>query len=77
MKPHPLIDQLYYQSITQCITQAAMEDKFGLCRNQINKWETAYCSPNLHNFIAWANALGYDVTLTTGGSIDKTNSPPR
>jgi transcriptional regulator with XRE-family HTH domain len=42
---------------------ASLANQIGVSLNSIGHWESGGVVPNARNFVAWADALGYDVTL--------------
>lgn len=61
---NPLIKTLRNFRLAAGIPTTQLGIKTGLGVNSIRNWERGHNFPVLPNFIAWANALGYDVTLT-------------
>lgn len=60
---YPLIDQLKAHRKEKKLSQIALEDISGYSATQISYWETGYRYPKIHQFVDWANALGYEVVL--------------
>jgi DNA-binding XRE family transcriptional regulator len=42
---------------------ASIASQIGASRNAVGTWESGGVVPNARSFVAWADALGFDVTL--------------
>lgn len=60
---HPWATILREARVNAKLRQIDLVDKIGYATNSVQVWETGQVQPSLFNFIAWANALGYDVRL--------------
>jgi transcriptional regulator with XRE-family HTH domain len=60
---HPIITQLRRERQKTC-TQAEMARRCGTSRGNISDWEYGRFSPTLAHLTAWADALGFELTLT-------------
>lgn len=65
MYRHPLVEQLIKARVALGISQRDLASKVqgNAAGAPLWRWETQGRNPNLHNFIAWANALGFNVKL--------------
>ena len=61
---HPIIKQLRRARCAQALTADELAAKIGCPTSSIWKWESGTSCPLFLNLEAWANALGYDITLT-------------
>lgn len=59
----PIIRELYHRRIEKHINGKVLAKRCGFHENSIYNWERGRHEPNLASFIAWANALGMEVTL--------------
>jgi DNA-binding XRE family transcriptional regulator len=59
-----LLTTLISARAEQKLTCEGIAEKIGCHRNSVNGWENQRNCPNLDSFIAWAQTLGYEVTLT-------------
>lgn len=60
---NPYLDTLRQARIKQGRTQTDVAVHIGSAPNSVVYWETDRAAPSIHNYIAWANALGYKVKL--------------
>ncbi len=59
---HPIFHYLIMARRRQKISQDELAIRIGVAINLVNRWERG-AMPQTANLIAWANALGFDVTL--------------
>ena len=60
----PLIRALRDARLASATNQISLTQTIGVSANIISHWESGRHEPRLSLLIAWANALGFDVTLT-------------
>ena len=60
----PFIQLLRRERLAQKLSFYSLADKSGYAYQALMSWEHGRRSPRFRCFIDWANALGYDVTLT-------------
>lgn len=63
-EPHPAIAALRAERRRRGITQAAIADAMQTSVPALSSIETGRKCPNLHTLIRYADALGYDLTIT-------------
>lgn len=63
----PVILALTTARLAQNVTQSAIERKAGLSNRYISRLERGAKSPSLDSLERWADALGYEITLTHRG----------
>lgn len=49
------------------LSQKTVAEKAGFAISQISIWERGLTTPNLANYVAWANALGMEVAVGAVG----------
>lgn len=64
MDRDPIIDTLHGARLDAGITQQKLADRIGCTRNEVCYWEIDHKIPRLDRLRLWAEALGYDVSLT-------------
>ena len=62
-KLHSVVVELIAVRLAWNMTQADLADLIGVHKNTMTKYETGVYQPKLSHLIAWANALGYDLTI--------------
>ncbi|MHA1539775.1 MAG: helix-turn-helix domain-containing protein [Alphaproteobacteria bacterium] len=72
--PHPLIRKLFYTRKGEGISQKDLARVAGLNKDAILTWERGKASPNLINFEACLNALGYDLVIIKRIEREKSQS---
>lgn len=53
---------------TRRLGQGRVAARLGRCRVSVMRWELGHCSPSLDATAAWAEALGYRLTLVPAES---------
>ena len=65
----PLIRQLRAERLHRDMTLAEVGARSGYTAQQICQWETGARRPRLFGFVAWCNALDFNVTLVKGKAV--------
>jgi transcriptional regulator with XRE-family HTH domain len=60
----PIIEQLKNLRISLDMTQQAVAQLMGAKQSMVSEWESGNKQPRLASLHRWAEALGYDLTLT-------------
>lgn len=61
----PILDELRAERLRRGLSQRAVARLIGRSTYQtVYQWESGLNNPTLANLRAWADVLGYDVTLT-------------
>lgn len=60
---NPLILKLRTSRQLHQLTTETLSKRIGISQGQLTNWELGKQCPSFTNFIAWANALGYHLTL--------------
>ena len=68
MRAHPLIAVLREERRTQGISQSRLALRIGVHNAQVCQWEKGERRPMLDNFVAFANALGFELELVRKGT---------
>jgi transcriptional regulator with XRE-family HTH domain len=67
---HPLVAELLQTRWDRRVTAKFIADRIGVVPTVYSRWEQGICNPQLSTFVAWANALKFNVVLqpmeTTG-----------
>lgn len=63
-RPGGLLAELRRIRIEKDIGQEILCERIGIPRNTLSGWECGHMKPGLFLLQAWANALGYELTLT-------------
>ncbi len=59
----PLLAALRAERLARGVSLDQLGQRAGFAHDLIGKWERGARSPRLANAVAWANALGFDLTL--------------
>lgn len=60
---NPLIAELRNARAARGLSKAKLARRAGVLRQELERWEAGRVRPNVDTFVAWANALGFDVLL--------------
>lgn len=67
-RPLPLIALLRLRREQQGISQEDLEERIGVTRGLVQKWETATRMPSAYLLLCWAEALGLHIELAEPAS---------
>lgn len=62
-RPLGIISELRKARVKRGIGQDILCEKIGITKNLLSRWECGQVQPRLFNIQAWANSLGYEITL--------------
>lgn len=63
----PIMRTLIAEQDRQCLSDQAIATKIGNAQATVCRWRTEALSPRLHDFLAYAEVLGFEVVLVPKG----------